>query len=123
MGGPEVTRRLAEPGTTDPPRVVLVTTFDPDEYVHPAIRYGACGFILNRSGPMLLVEAAKAAASGDAAGRPHAATARIRHAYISHLGHDPRGDVAHSGAPPPAIRMRIARAGRRRPEAGRHSAP
>jgi DNA-binding NarL/FixJ family response regulator len=46
-------------------RVVIVTTFDLDEYVHAALRNGACGFILKRSSPTLLVEAVRAAMSGD----------------------------------------------------------
>jgi DNA-binding NarL/FixJ family response regulator len=66
MGGLEVTRRLAGPDVAEPLRVVVVTTFDLDEYVHSAIRHGACGFILKRSGPTLLVEAVRAAVAGDA---------------------------------------------------------
>ena len=34
-----------------PTRVIVVTTFDLDEYVHTALRNGACGFLLKRSGP------------------------------------------------------------------------
>ncbi|OUC97689.1 response regulator [Streptosporangium minutum] len=63
--GLEVTRALAGPGVPDPVRVVVVTTFDLDEYVHAALRDGACGFLLKRSGPALLVEAVRAAMAGD----------------------------------------------------------
>jgi DNA-binding NarL/FixJ family response regulator len=49
-----------------PPRVVVVTTFDLDEYVYGALRAGACGFLLKDAGPRLLVEAVRAAAAGDA---------------------------------------------------------
>ncbi|MEU9837170.1 response regulator transcription factor [Streptosporangium sp. NPDC048047] len=63
--GLEVTRALAGPGVADPIRVVVVTTFDLDEYVHTALRAGACGFLLKRSGPALLVEAVRAAVAGD----------------------------------------------------------
>jgi hypothetical protein len=44
--GPALTRRL----TADGLRVVVVTTFDQDEYVHGALRNGACGFLLKRPG-------------------------------------------------------------------------
>jgi DNA-binding NarL/FixJ family response regulator len=48
------------------PRVVVVTTFDTDEYLRSAIRAGASGFLLKDAGPRLLVEAVRAAAGGDA---------------------------------------------------------
>jgi DNA-binding NarL/FixJ family response regulator len=64
--GFEVLRLLAGPGVADPVRVVVVTTFDHDEYVDSALRNGACGFLLKDSGPALLVEAVRAAVSGDA---------------------------------------------------------
>jgi DNA-binding NarL/FixJ family response regulator len=66
MDGLEVTRALAGPDVTDPLRVVVVTTFDLDEYVYTALRNGASGFVLKRSSPALLTEAVRAAASGDA---------------------------------------------------------
>jgi DNA-binding NarL/FixJ family response regulator len=65
MDGLEVTRALAGEGVEDPMRVIVVTTFDLDEYVHAALRDGACGFLLKRSGPALLVEAVRAAMAGD----------------------------------------------------------
>lgn len=66
VDGLELTRRLlADPGSGDPPKVVVVTTFDLDEYVHAALRDGASGFLVKRSGPALLVEAVRAAAAGD----------------------------------------------------------
>ncbi|MCX5196328.1 response regulator transcription factor [Streptomyces sp. NBC_00249] len=60
LDGLEVTRLLS-PQT----RVVVVTTFDLDEYVHTALRAGACGFLLKRSGPALLIEGVRAAMAGD----------------------------------------------------------
>jgi DNA-binding NarL/FixJ family response regulator len=48
------------------PKVVVVTTFDDDEHVREALRHGACGFVLKTSGATLLVEAIRAAASGEA---------------------------------------------------------
>lgn len=65
MDGLEATRLLAGPSVADPLRVVIVTTFDLDEYVYGALRGGAAGFLLKDSGPALLVEAVRAAAHGD----------------------------------------------------------
>ncbi|WP_416968245.1 response regulator [Streptomyces sp. 4F14] len=65
LDGLEVTRILAAPQEGEPIRVIVVTTFDLDEYVHTALRNGACGFLLKRSGPALLTEAVRAAMAGD----------------------------------------------------------
>jgi len=64
--GIEVTRRVAGPGVADPVAVVVITTFDLDEYVLGALRAGARGFLLKDAGPELLVQAVHAAAVGDA---------------------------------------------------------
>ncbi|MDY0809851.1 response regulator transcription factor [Kitasatospora purpeofusca] len=61
LDGLELTRRLGGEF-----RVVVVTTFDLDEYVHEALRAGAAGFLLKRSGPALLAEAVRSAVAGDA---------------------------------------------------------
>ena len=66
LDGIEVTRALAGPGVRDPLRVVVVTTFDLDEYVYGALHGGAAGFVLKDAGPALLVEAVRAAHSGEA---------------------------------------------------------
>ena len=66
LDGIEVTRQLAGPGVPDPMAVVVITTFDLDEYVHGALRAGARGFLLKDAGPDLLVQAVHAAADGDA---------------------------------------------------------
>jgi DNA-binding NarL/FixJ family response regulator len=63
LDGLEVTRRLVAGGSGV--RVVVVTTFDLDEYVYPALRYGASGFLVKRSGAALLVEAVRAAFGGE----------------------------------------------------------
>lgn len=65
LDGLELTRRLAGPDVAAPTRVIVVTTFEIDEYVHTALRNGACGFLLKRSGPALLIEAVRAAMAGD----------------------------------------------------------
>jgi DNA-binding NarL/FixJ family response regulator len=73
LDGLEVTRLLAP--TT---RVIVVTTFDHDDYVHTALRNGACGFLLKRSGPTLLIEAVRAAMAGDTLISPQI-TVRLLH--------------------------------------------
>jgi DNA-binding NarL/FixJ family response regulator len=79
MDGLEVTRALAGPDVIDPMRVVVVTTFDTDEYVHTALKNGASGFVLKRSGPALLTEAVRAAASGDALLSPQVTVRLLEH--------------------------------------------
>ena len=64
LDGVEATRLLAGPGVEDPVAVVVITTFDLDEYVHSALRAGATGFLLKDAGPELLGEAIRAAANG-----------------------------------------------------------
>ena len=66
LDGLEVTRILAGPAVRNPSRVVVVTTFDQDDYVDTALENGALGFLLKDAGPGLLVEAVRAAANGDA---------------------------------------------------------
>ncbi|MEO1087116.1 MAG: response regulator transcription factor [Acidobacteriota bacterium] len=66
MDGIEATRRLAGPDVTDPLAVVVITTFDLDEYVYGALKAGARGFLLKDAGPELLVQAIEAAADGEA---------------------------------------------------------
>ncbi|MCN9243698.1 response regulator transcription factor [Streptomyces sp. RY43-2] len=78
LDGLELTRRLADFGTDPPVRVVVVTTFDLDTYVHTALRAGASGFLLKRSGPTLLVEAVRAAMSGDALISPQITARMLR---------------------------------------------
>jgi DNA-binding NarL/FixJ family response regulator len=66
IDGIEATRRLAGPAVPDPLAVVVITTFDLDEYVYAALRAGARGFLLKDAGPALLAQAVHAAAAGDA---------------------------------------------------------
>lgn len=66
LDGLEVTRLLAGPGATHPTQVVVVTSFDQDDYLNVALRNGACGFLLKDAAPALLIEAVRAAARGDA---------------------------------------------------------
>jgi DNA-binding NarL/FixJ family response regulator len=66
LDGIEATRRLAGPGVEDPVRVLILTTFDLDEYVLSALRAGASGFLLKDAPPEDLVEAIRIVAAGDA---------------------------------------------------------
>jgi DNA-binding NarL/FixJ family response regulator len=64
VDGIEATRRvLAEPNA---PRVLMLTTFDLDEYVYEAMRAGASGFVLKNVPPAKLVDAVRTVAEGDA---------------------------------------------------------
>jgi DNA-binding NarL/FixJ family response regulator len=64
MDGIEATRRLLE--RADPPRILILTTFDLDEYVYEAMKAGASGFILKNVPPAKLVDAVRTVADGDA---------------------------------------------------------
>ena len=64
LDGIEVARRLAASGS--PARVVVLTTFDNDDYVYGALRAGASGFLLKDAPATHLVSAIRAAAAGDA---------------------------------------------------------
>ncbi|MFG3417572.1 response regulator [Micromonospora sp. NPDC049460] len=83
LDGIEVTRALAGPGVVDPLRVVVVTTFDLDEYVYGALRGGAVGFVLKDAGPTLLVEAVRAASVGDALISPSVTLRLLRHLAVT----------------------------------------
>jgi DNA-binding NarL/FixJ family response regulator len=79
LDGLEVTKQLAGPQVAEPIKVVVVTTFDLDEYVHQALRNGAAGFLLKDSGPALLIEAVRAAVSGDALISPSITVRLLQH--------------------------------------------
>ncbi|MFI6077169.1 response regulator [Actinoplanes sp. NPDC051343] len=83
VDGLEVTRILAGSQADDPLRVIVVTSFDLDEYVHAALRNGACGFLLKRSGPALLAEAVRAAMAGDALISPQVTLRLLRHLTVA----------------------------------------
>ena len=76
MDGIEATGHLAGPDVADPLAVIVITTFDLDEYVHGALKAGARGFLLKDAGPELLTQAIHAAANGDALIAP-SITARL----------------------------------------------
>jgi DNA-binding NarL/FixJ family response regulator len=89
MDGIEATRQIAGPDVADPLAVVVITTFDLDEYVYGALKAGARGFLLKDAGPELLTQAIHAAAEGDALIAP-SITARLLAAFVgSGLGEPP----------------------------------
>ena len=95
--GIEATRELQAParGSEHVPRVLMLTTFDIDEYVYEALRAGASGFLLKDATPEELVAAVRVVAAGDALLAP-SVTRRL----IS--------DFARSAPPPPVSQTRLA---------------
>ena len=66
LDGLEATRRIAADGQLGDVRVVILTTFDVDEYVFEAIRSGASGFLVKDTQPAELLQAVRVVAEGDA---------------------------------------------------------
>ncbi len=82
MDGIEATVALAGPDVDEPIPVVIITTFDRDEYVYGALKAGARGFLLKDADQTLLVQAIQAAATGDALVAPNV-TARLLETFAS----------------------------------------
>ncbi|MCX4885565.1 MULTISPECIES: response regulator [unclassified Streptomyces] len=82
MDGIEATRRITAAGGRS--RVLVLTTFDVDEYVHAALRAGASGFLLKDARPEELLAGIRAVAAGDAVIAP-ALTRRILDEYAEHV--------------------------------------
>ncbi|MEU1629788.1 response regulator transcription factor [Streptomyces sp. NPDC020096] len=79
LDGLEATRLLAGPGVHAPLNVLIVTTFDLDEYVYSALGNGACGFLLKDGAPSLLTEAVRAAAAGNSLISPSVTVRLLAH--------------------------------------------
>jgi DNA-binding NarL/FixJ family response regulator len=86
LDGLEATRRLAGPGVDDPVRVLILTTFDLDEYVYEALRAGASGFLLKDLPREDLVAAVRVVAGGEALLAP-----RITRRLIEEFARRPAG--------------------------------
>ena len=95
MDGIEATRRITAAG--DRSRVLVLTTFDLDEYVHAALRAGASGFLLKDARPEELLSGIRAVAVGDAVIAP-ALTRRLLHEF-AHLA--PQRSLAAGHKPGP----------------------
>lgn len=91
MTGVEATRRIMSewPHPGPPPRVLVLTTFDLDEYVHSALRAGAGGFMLKNSLPDELANAIRVVAAGEAMLAPS-----VTHRLINAFAALPKGLVA-----------------------------
>ncbi|WP_431931379.1 response regulator [Nonomuraea jabiensis] len=79
VDGIEATRRLAGPGTETPAKVLVVTTFNVDEYVYEALKAGASGFLLKDAPPAELVNGVRTIARGDSLLAPAVTRTLIGH--------------------------------------------
>jgi DNA-binding NarL/FixJ family response regulator len=91
LDGVEATARLLERDGDAAPRVVVLTTFDLDEYVFSALRAGASGFMLKDAEPEELLAAIRAVATGDAVVAP-SATRRLLEQVADRLPGPVRAD-------------------------------
>ena len=100
VDGLEATRRLLD-GRDEGPRILILTTFDLDEYVYEALRAGASGFLLKDTPPEQLVEAIMIVARGDALLAP-SITRRVIEEFV-------RRPPASARKPPPELAELTAR--------------
>ncbi|WP_435217895.1 response regulator [Streptomyces sp. bgisy034] len=84
LDGIQATLRLAGPDAEDPPRVLVVTTFNVDSYVYDALRAGASGFLLKDAPPAELVNGIRTVARGEALLAPAVTRHLIGH-FAEHL--------------------------------------
>jgi DNA-binding NarL/FixJ family response regulator len=101
VDGLEATRRLLDADGTGGPKVLILTTFDLDEYVYEALRAGASGFMLKDTPPERLVEAIRVVAGGDALLSP-TITRRVIEEFL-------RRPPASARTPPPELEELTAR--------------
>ena len=93
MDGIDATRRIVA-GAADGPAIVIVTTFDRDDYLFRALSAGASGFVLKNAGPEELVHAVRVLASGDALLAPEV----TRRVIARFAGTDAATDAAPAAA-------------------------
>jgi DNA-binding NarL/FixJ family response regulator len=93
LDGVEATRQLLDTADADAPRVLMLTTFDRDEYVYASIRAGASGFLLKDVPPEQLVDAIRILATGEALLAPS-----ITRRLLAEFATRPAGT-----GPPPAL--------------------
>ncbi|NEB76842.1 response regulator transcription factor [Streptomyces sp. SID14478] len=92
MDGIEATRRITASGSDDP-RILILTTFDMDEYAYAGLRAGASGFLIKDALPEELLAGIRAVAAGDAIVAP-SLTRRLLDAYVEHLPATPGAPAA-----------------------------
>jgi DNA-binding NarL/FixJ family response regulator len=112
--GIAATRRILGSGRENPPRILILTTFDLDEYVYTALRAGADGFVLKDTPPERLLAALKAVADGDTL-FSSTVTRRLVQVYCAAAGAD--ADAVSAAAGGSAVWSRF-RAPRSRPAEG-----
>ncbi|WOT35747.1 response regulator transcription factor [Streptomyces coeruleorubidus] len=91
LDGIEATRRITAAG--DRTRILIVTTFDLDEYAYTGLRAGASGFLVKDAQPEELLSGIRAVATGDAVVAP-SLTRRLLDAYVHHLPTDPTAETS-----------------------------
>ncbi|MDG4787746.1 response regulator transcription factor [Micromonospora sp. WMMD1102] len=89
MDGIEATRRITSAGSRT--RVLMLTTFDLDEYVYAGLRAGASGFLLKDARPEELIAGIRAVASGDSVVAP-SLTRKLMNAYLQDPAPTARAD-------------------------------
>ncbi|NED95501.1 response regulator transcription factor [Phytoactinopolyspora alkaliphila] len=94
VDGIQATRTLLS--RDDPPRILVVTTFENDDYVYDALRAGAHGFMLKRTPPEQIVQAVRTVARGESLLFPEAIR-RLAAAYAEGAGSDAPGRLADAG--------------------------
>jgi DNA-binding NarL/FixJ family response regulator len=94
LDGIEATRAIV--GSGSPARILVLTTFDLDEYVYAALRAGASGFLLKDVPPADLITAIHAVAGGHAVVAP-AVTRRLLDTFLPHLPDPATGRSPHAG--------------------------
>ncbi|ACU75551.1 two component transcriptional regulator, LuxR family [Catenulispora acidiphila DSM 44928] len=103
MDGIAATRAILGSGRENLPRILILTTFDMDQYVYEALRAGADGFVLKDTPPERLLAALKAVADGDTL-FSSTVTRRLVQAYVTATGLDgePQGPGPGPGPGPVA---------------------
>lgn len=101
LDGVEATRRVTTDPATATTRVLVLTTFDLDEYVYAALRAGASGFLLKDTRPEQLLDAVRVLAAGEALLAP-SVTRRLLREFAQHrdpTAQQPRADALQSLSP------------------------
>jgi DNA-binding NarL/FixJ family response regulator len=96
LDGIEATRRIIAAGHRT--RVLILTTFDLDEYAYSGLRAGASGFLVKDAQPEELLSGIRAVATGDAVVAP-SLTRRLLDAYVHHLPAGTAADAPSDGSP------------------------